>query len=100
MVVLDGRALHLLKALNDTLRPPLANLEFGVHWTSLQVNWGASSDWHTDQVVGRLATTVLGELDGSGSIEVREAAAIGGSRDPWPSATQHRPVRTTEFCRS
>ena len=80
LVILDGRAPHLLKALNDTLRPPLANLEFGVHWTSLQVNWGASSDWHTDQVV---ATTVLGdftggelELDGSGPIEVRDATAI------------------------
>ena len=78
LVILDGRAPHLLKALNDTLRPPLAKLEFGVHWTSLQVNWGASSDWHTDQVVGRLATTVLGELelDGSGPIEVRDATAI------------------------
>ena len=40
LVVLDGRAPHQLKALNDTLRPPLANLEFGVHWTSLQVSEG------------------------------------------------------------
>ena len=69
LVILDGRAPHLLKALNDTLRPPLANLEFGVHWTSLQVNWGAFSDWHTDQVVGRLATTVLGDFTG-GELEL------------------------------
>ena len=68
LVILDGRAPHLFKALNDTLRPPLADLEFGVRWTSLQVNWSASSDWHKDEVVTRLATTVLrdfadGELE-------------------------------------
>ena len=64
LVVLDGRAPHLLEALNDLLRPPLANLELGVHWTSLQVHFGASSDWHSDQVVGRLATTVLADFTG------------------------------------
>ena len=120
LVTLDGRAPHLLKALNDTLRPPLANFEFGVHWTSLQVHWGASSDWHTDQVVGRLATTVLGdftggelELDGSGPIEVRYATAIfdpqqghrirkfQGSRVSIVAFRhQQRPLRMTGTCGS